>query len=265
MNNSVYGKTMEQVRNRMNMKIVVNENHLQKLINKNTFLDRTIFSENVAAVHLAKTCIVLNKPIYVGQVILDVSKIVMYEFFYDVIKAQYGDKVQLLYGDTDSLIISVQTPDFYKDCLSLKQHFDFSDYPKHHKCYSVENKKVLGKFKDETNGTAIVQFCGLRPKMYFIEVGDKEIMKVKGVKAYAVKDKIQKSDFLKCLHTNNSTSVMYRNIVSKLHSLSTVECIKIALTSNDDKRVILEDGINTLPYGHKLLTINDNVKEMESE
>jgi hypothetical protein len=250
MNNAVYGKTMENVRNRINMKLILNDEQMRKMINKSNFLDRTIYNENIAAVHLSKESITMNKPLYVGMAIFDLSKIIMYDFFYNVLKQKYGAKIKLLYMDTDSYCAEVQTRDIYKDIREMKNHFDTSDYPLDHMCHSDMNKKVLGKFKDATHGIPVKQFCGLRPKMYAIEVRSKVIKKIKGVKTYAVKKNIHMNDYLTCLREKKIIQTSFKNIISKKHVVSTVECNKIVLSPDDDKRIIQEDGINTLPYGH---------------
>jgi ribosomal protein L31E len=139
MNNAVYGKCMEQIRNRLNMKLVSNEKSMTRSINNPTFIDRTVYSENLAAVHFAKEHIVMNKPIYVGQAILDISKVIMYEFFYSVLKPKYAQNIELLYMDTDSFIVFIKCKDFYKDLLEMLDHYDTSNYEKTHFCYSPYN------------------------------------------------------------------------------------------------------------------------------
>ena len=127
-----------------------------------------------------------NKPIYMGAVILETSKLHMYEFWYDHLKDKYNDKVELIYTDTDSFIIEVQTNDIYKDMYENKNLYDFSEYPKNHPNFDMSNKKVLGKFKDELNSKIITEFITLKPKMYSFEYIDNALIKnenkCKGVK-----------------------------------------------------------------------------------
>lgn len=115
MNNAVFGKTMEQIRKRVDIRICTSARKMEKLISKPNFKERTIFDENLVAVHMNKTSIVFNKPVIIGMCILDVSKILMYEFHYDHMKETYKDKVKLLYTDTDSLIYDIETKDLYDD------------------------------------------------------------------------------------------------------------------------------------------------------
>ena len=168
MNNAVFGKSMENIRNRVDIKLCSNEKKVEKLIAKPNFESRTIFVENLAAIHVKKTKIIFNKPIYIGMSILDTPKNCMYNFYYNVMKAQFSDKLRLLYTDTNSLIMEIKTEDFYSDVkTNLIAEFDTSDYPKNN-IYNMPlvNKKVLGKFKDEFNGEIMEEFIGLRSKIY---------------------------------------------------------------------------------------------------
>ena len=132
---------------------------------------------------MRKPSVLLNKPIYAGFSILEISKELMYDFFYNFLKKKYGEKCKLIYTDTDSFIIEIETEDFCKDMEKNKEMFDTSDYPKDHFLHSNINKKVLGKMKDECNGVVISEFIGLRSKMYSIKTEkDEEIKKAKGVK-----------------------------------------------------------------------------------
>ena len=118
---------------------------------------------------MKKTEVKMNKPVYLGQAILDISKTLMYEFWYDYIKLKYGDKARLCYTDTDSLVIYVETKDFYKDIADdVEKWFDTSNYDKNderHLPIGI-NKKVIEKFKDELGGKFIIEFIALRAKAY---------------------------------------------------------------------------------------------------
>ncbi|KAF4530493.1 hypothetical protein B566_EDAN018469 [Ephemera danica] len=251
MNNIVFGKCMENVRARMRIELVVNKVKLEKLIAKPSFLDRTVYAENVVGIHLAKETIKLNKPIYVGLAVLDLSKVAMYDFYYNKLQPIYGNKVTLLYMDTDSYIIEVKTHDVYDDMIQHREYYDTSNYDPGHKCFSVVNHKVLGKMKDETHGQPISHFVGLRAKMYSFKVGTKEVKRAKGVKRVALKKKITFKDYTKCLRKHKALLTQFRCIRSMQHQLYTVEQRKVALSSFDDKRYILPDGICTLAHGHK--------------
>ena len=168
MNNSVFGKTIENIRKRQNVKILDNRKLANKLSSKPNFERVTIFDENLIACHIKKTEVYFNKPIFVGQAILDLSKTLMFDFHYNYIKNKYGDKAELLFTDTDSLMYLIQTQDFYQDInKDIKKKFDTSDYPEYHPS-GIKigvNKKVIGKLKDEAAGKQITHFVGLRPKL----------------------------------------------------------------------------------------------------
>jgi len=167
MNNSAFGKTMENIRKRVDVRLVTDEKKLLKYTSKPTFVSSKIFNENLVAVHKIKETLVLNRPAYVGMCILDLSKTLMYDFHYNYIKKKYGDKAKLLFTDTDSLTYEIEAEDVYQDFWNDKNKFDNSDYPENLPLFfDKTNKKVIGKFKDEAAGVPICEFVGLRSKMY---------------------------------------------------------------------------------------------------
>jgi len=155
MNNSVFGKIMENIRNRVDIQLVTNEKDAKKLISKPNYQHRAIFCENLAAIHMKKTRLVFDKPVYLGMSILDLSKMLMYDFHYNYIKPNYDEYAKLLFTDTDSLMYEIETEDFYKEISTdVKSMFDTSNYSKDHPSgiKTDVNKKVIGKFKDEAGG-----------------------------------------------------------------------------------------------------------------
>ena len=165
MNNAIFGKSMENVLNRSNIKLINNDpEKLLKLIRQPNFQNAYQISNKLCLVESTPIKTVFDKPIYIGACILETSKLHMYQFWYDHLKNKYN--VELVYTDTDSLIIQVETDDIYKDMLEDKNLYDFSEYPKNHPNYDISNKKVLGKFKDEMKSLIITEFIGLKPKMY---------------------------------------------------------------------------------------------------
>ena len=255
MNNSVFGKTMENIRNRVNVKLVNTQERLKKLVAKpNLKSPPKIFSENLVSVHLKKTSLTMNKPVYLGMCILDLSKTIMYDFHYNYIKPKYGEKAKLLFTDTDSLMYEIETEDFYKDISEdVKDRFDTSDYPENHPSGIPTgiNKKVLGMFKDEAAGKIIKEFVGLRAKLYsFIMEDGKENKRCKGVKKQVVESSITHEDYKTCLRTGKEQLRKQNILRSYEHEVYTEEVNKIALSSIDDKRYILGDGIHTLAWGH---------------
>ena len=161
MNNSVFGKTIENIRKRQNIELVDNRKKAVKLTSKPNFDRVTIFDKNLIAIHMLKTEVYFNKPVYVGQAILDLSKTLMFNFHYTYIREKYGNKAELLFTDTDSLMYQIKTKDFYKDIIpDILTKFDTSDYPPNHKSGipTGVNKKVIGMFKDEVAGKQITHF-----------------------------------------------------------------------------------------------------------
>ena len=136
-----------------------------------------------------KTRVKMNKPIYLGLSILDVSKILMYEFWYDYMKPKHGNKVKLCYMDTDSFLMNIRTNDFYKDIANdVDKRFDTSNYELYRPLRTGKNKKVIGLMKDELGGNIITEFVTLRPKTYSYSTDDgKEHKKVKGTKQCVIK------------------------------------------------------------------------------
>ena len=173
MNNSVFGKTMENLRKRCNIKLVTDPQEMERLAAKPTYVSHKIFHENLVAVHSKLTKLKLDKPFYVGMTILDLSKTLMYDFHYNYIQKKYPD-AKLLFTDTDSLTYHIKTEDIYRDFLADRELFDNSDYPPNSEFYFSENKKVIGKFKDETAGLPIRDFIGLKSKMYSVSLDNEK-------------------------------------------------------------------------------------------
>ena len=259
MNNSVFGKTMENIRNRVNVKLVNTEEKFKKLSAKPNYKSCKIFNENLISVHMKKTSLTMNKPVYLGMCILDLSKTIMYDFHYNYIKPKYGAKAKLLFTDTDSFMYEIETKDFYKDISKdVINRFDTSDYPENHPSGIPTgiNKKVLGMFKDEAAGKRIKEFVGLRAKLYsFIMEDGKENKRCKGVKKQVVESSITHEDYKTCLRTGKEQLRKQNILRSYEHEVYTEEVNKIALSALDDKRYILGDGIHTLAWGHHRIPV----------
>ena len=257
MNNSVFGKTLENIRNRVDIRLVNDKAKARKLAAKPNFQHCTIFDENLVAIHMKKTKLVFNKPVYLGMCILDLSKTLMYDFHYNYIKKKYGSKAKLLFTDTDSLAYEIETEDFYKDISGdVRTNFDTSDIPKDHPSgiESGVNKKVIGMFKDECGGKIMHEFVGLRAKLYSYKMYEgNEAKKCKGVKQSVVKKEITFKDYKDCLFGGLADGKQMRtmNVIrSHRHEVYTEQVNKIALSAEDDKRVVMQDGVHTLAYGH---------------
>ena len=259
MNNSVFGKPMEAIENRVDIKLVTEEKEATKLVAKPSYERITIFDENLIVVHIKMTKLFYNKPIYLGTCILDISKTLMYDFHYNYIKNKYDEgEAKLLFTDTDYLAYQIQTDDFYADIArDIQERFDTSEYPKDHPS-GIEtgvNKKVIGMFKGEAAEKQIEEFVGLRSKLYSYRIAGEEHKKCQGVKKNVVKKTIRHDDYKACLFTRRDQLRKMNFIRSNHHDIYTEEVNKAALSADDDKRVILQDGIHTLAYGHYSLNI----------
>ena len=251
MNNSVFGKTMENIRKRVDVRLVTDENKLLKMAAKPTYVSSKIFNKNLVAVHKIKETLTLNRPAYVGMCILDLSKTLMYDFHYNYIKQKYGSKAKLLFTDTDSLTYEIETSDAYQDFWNDKDKFDNSDYPEDSQYFDKTNKKVIGKFKDEAAGIPITEFVGLRSKMYsYMKDNDKGGKTAKGIKKNIIKKNITHENYKNVLFNNEQMHHTMKTIRSNLHQLGSYELNKVSLSCFDDKRYIKEDGINSYAYGH---------------
>ena len=250
--NAVYGKTMENVRNRINMKLVNDRRKKANLVKKINFKHATKFGDKIAAVHMRKTKVCLDKPIFVGAAILDLSKIHMFKFCYGYVKEKW-ENVRVLYSDTDSLILEIETDDFFADTAEdVEKWFDTSKYPKDHFAVGFpvgKNKKVLGMFKDEADGKIIRGFVGLRAKCYSVLMEEKQIKKAKGTKKNTVKG-ISHEDYVRVLRGEKFPLMKNISFRSHLHEIFTEKMWKVALSAEDDKRIVGEDGVSTLAIGH---------------
>ena len=185
--------------------------------------------------------------------ILDISKLLMYDFYCNYIKEKYGNKAKLLFIDTDSLIYEIEANDVYKDFYNDKDKFDFCEYNEELPYLDPTNKKVIGKIKDEAQGMPIVEFVGLRSKMYsYIKDNDKGGRTAKGItKEYVIKKNIKHDNYKDVLMNNKQLLHTMKTIRSEKHKLGTYEINKASLSCFDDKRYILDDGITSYAYGYK--------------
>ena len=185
MNNAIYEKAIENLRNGINVKLVNSEKDYLRCTSKPSYISHKIFDNYLVAIQKSKLVLKLE-PAYIGICILQLSKVLMYEFHYNCIKNKYDNKSKLLFTDSDSLIYKIKTEDICEDFSSNKEMFDFSNYSTRSKCYDDSNKLVIGKIKDETGGVALEEFAGLKPKMCSFLVNNSEHKKAKGMNKNAV-------------------------------------------------------------------------------
>ena len=159
MNNAVFGKTMENIRKHRDIKLVTTDKKRNKLVSEPNYHTINYISEDLSIIEVNKTGVRMNKPIYLGLSILDISKTLMYKFWYDYMKPKYNDNVKLCYMDTDSFIMNIKTEDFYKDIPNdVENRFDTSNYEVNRPLPTGKNKKVIGLTKDELGGKIITEF-----------------------------------------------------------------------------------------------------------
>ena len=256
MNNSVFGKTMENVRNRVTIELVKDAERAAKLVNKPNFEELKIFDEFLIAVKMRTTKVKMNKPVYVGMSILDLSKTLMFSFQYEYVKKKW-EKAEVLYTDTDSLVLKIETDDFFKDFSGdVAEWFDTNEFAKDHPAVLEglpivkENKKKIGLMKDECGGKILTEWVALRPKLYSFLTENGEKQKAKGLTKSMKNKSLRHENFLKCLRTGESQSRKQCLFRSRDHRIFTENMVKVALSCDDDKRIVLGNGIDTLSLGH---------------
>jgi len=248
--NARFGKTLEQVRNRVNVRLIADENKLLKAVSKVSFRRSEIVNENLVMVRAARNKIKLNKPIAVGFSILELSKLIMYEFYYGYLKTKYEDRCRLRFTDTDSLCCKIQTHNLYLDMEQNAELFNTSNFAADHHLYSTANQRVLGKFKSETGSMAPREFVGLRAKMYSLDCLTKSQKRAKDIQKHYVKKHVRHSQYLVLRNVRRNTMSRFRMFRSTNHVVNTIEVNTLCLCAMDDKRFVLEDGVHTLAYGH---------------
>ena len=268
LSNALYGKTIERIDKRVTARIVSNISKFQCLTSKPLFKSGTRINENLMSVILNQAKITLNKPSYLGPAVLDLAKLSLYDFHLCKIKKFYGNKAKLLFTDTDSLMYEIQTEDVYADLRQMDdgKTFDFSNYPENHPNHCSLYKKIPGRWKDETGGTPIAKFIGLRSKMYCYVTENEDgtlstNKRAKGIPKAVVQRNIDFARFEKILREDGKDSDMFRCIRSEKHAVYTKEVEKSTLCAFDDKRYLL-DSVNSLPHGHYSIHCNNGENDL---
>ena len=263
MNNAVFGKTLQNPRKQRTIDFVSTPEKSKKLISHPLFKGFRIINENLYGIERSPSSILFNKPIYVGFTVLELSKRHMYDFHYNHVKKIYpGDASQLCFTDTDSFLYRLKTKDVYAEMIKYKDLYDFSNFSDQHKCFygmstqaikniKSMNKKVIGKMKDEMGGIPILEFVGLRSKMYSFRWSILDyVMKLKGIPTAIVKKELTFNSYKQSLYNQNETVTKMKLFRSNNHNVKTVLQSKVSLSCFDDKRYILDDGVTTLAHGH---------------
>ena len=252
--NSLFGKTIENPEKRTKVKLCRSQKELEKNVGHLSFKRSKIINKNLVGVEMKNSFVKMNKPFYVGNAVLELSKYHMYNFHYNVMKPVFDDRIQLLYTDTDSLLYEIRSPDPYQELAEAGQigWFDFSNFPPDHPRHDDTNKRVPGLFKDECNAHPIREFVGLRSKMYSIRVegSAKEVKVAKGVKKSVIENDLKFSNYFECLLCEDSYEHDFKCIRSSKHDVHTLAMKKKTLSSFDDKRFLL-NMIHSMPYGYK--------------
>ena len=274
---------MENIRNRTDIKFAQTSKLLTKWTSSPMCGDTEKINDDLVLVQMKKAITLLNKPIYVGMCILDLSKVHMYNFHYNFIVKKYESSATLLFTDTDSLAYIIETEDVYEDMKQNSELFDTSELIKSNPLYSSVNKKVIGKFKDECGNYIMSEFAGTRSKSYTFEklinnlyteeqvnemliaqTSDmdeeekaefklklSEVKKtLKGIKKSVVKNDISLQDYVDCVKegkTKSDTMITFRSFKQLIFTL---ECKKQSLNPFDNKRWMSSNGIDTLAFGH---------------
>ena len=235
MNNSAFGKTMENIRKHRDIKLVTTDKKRSKLVSEPNYHTMNLISEDLSIIEMK-----MNKPIYLGLSILEISKTLMYGFWYDYMKPKNANNAKFCYMDTDSFIMNIKTNDFYKDISNdVENRFDTSNYIVNRPLPTAKNKKDIGLMKDELGGKIITEFVTLRPKTYsFLTDDGKEDKKAKRTKKCIIKKMTQFNDYKKCLLDDEVILTSQQRFISKKHDVYTENINKIALSNNNDKRIV---------------------------
>ena len=259
--------TMENIRKDRDIKLVNNYKKRKVLASEPNYHPTNHISEDLLIMEMKNSEFYMNKPIYLGPAILDISKTLMYEFWYDYIKPKHANNVELCYMDTDSFIMKIRTDDFYKDISNdVDKWFDTSndDANDNRPLPIGKHKKVIGKFKDELGGKIMGAFCALKAKTYAFKLdNDIEVKKAKGTKKCVVKRHITFNDYVNTLFNDNKLLKSQFAFKSDHHKIYTQKINKIALNYFDDKRIQCNDKITTYPYGYfnNNSNINSEIKD----
>lgn len=266
MGNILFGKTLENVRKRRKINVALRKEKAYEYTKKPTVDSFRIIHNNCVLFNMRRQSVLLDKPIYIGMTVLEDSKRIMFDFYYNKIKKMYGDKAHLVYSDTDSGIIYIVSDDvyedIYKDIQSENTCFDTSNYNPDHpllgKLFSEKKKGMSGCFKDECANTPMLEAVALKPKSYAIRTLDsddtiQEKKRAKGTLKNIVKDIITFDDYLKVLNESTVMSHNMRSIRSFDHKLYTIQTMKNSLSCLEDKGGYYISPIEPLRFGHYLI------------
>ena len=255
------------MRKHRDVRIARNAVKAKKLIARPQYKQHVIYDENMVAIQLKKTVVNLNKPRYIGMCILDLSKLVMYRYHYEYIMPKYP-QAKLLFTDTDSFCYWIPSKtDIYEDFQGNQEWFDFSNYDVNHPCFDDDvNYLVPGKMKDETEGIPIIEFVGLRAKMYSIKTLAVKMdkMRAKGTLKTVTEEQITHDDFKTSLFQKKQFVHTGTKIMQRKHLLYTADVTKVTLSPFNDKKWITRDGDKYIShsFGNSCIPNVDQISEV---
>jgi hypothetical protein len=241
------------VRRQRNIELVNKKSRAVKLLSDPKIVNFEIYAPRLVSIERKRTNVTLNKPIFLATTVLEISKLVIYEFYYDVLLPKFGENVKLVYQDTDSFVLEISCLDLYKELETISQHLDTSNYPPDHALHSPVGRGEAWLMKDECPPPNIItEFCSLKPKSYaYSTLHGKTVKRGKGVPASALKA-TDISQYKKALFQKRIYKTSFKRISSKKHIVSIHRQKKISLSPLDDKRYWLSPfGLSSLPFGHR--------------
>jgi len=250
--NSTYGKTIQNVRNYSIVKLHNTKKSLLRAISNHTFKNFVILDTNLVQTNHFTPVVIHDKPISVGMTVLELSKHIMYSFYYNVLDDETFD-IDLGFSDTDSFLFKTKNTSNYEK--KVFPHMDFSNYPPDHKNFTLKNKAKLGFFKDELGGKlSVSEFVGLRAKCYSMklenenyETSEKKVCK--GLGRVAIDKRLRFQHYKDCLFNYKDRRYDFNTIRSKKQCVKTVYIKKKAISHFDSKRWLFDCGIHSVPYG----------------
>lgn len=273
--NSLFGKTIEGVANRKKVIICTSPEKFKKNLSNPNYERHIIVNEEIAIVIKSIEKAKVRRPYYIGFSVLEISKYIMYNFFYEILQPYFGiDGCAVLYQDTDSFVLNLKTKDIISDLKTLSVNMDFSNLHENHPLFSMKNKTQLFKFKEEFALKPISRFCALKSKCYSFELAcehkegiNKEGVcfrcnntpknkntshynRLKGVQQSTARQ-IHFEKYVKCISSVYCRRDHVRQITSKAQKITTNFLNKISISSFDDKRYLLNCGIHSEPYHQK--------------
>ena len=247
MNNVVFWNTMESVRKHRDINLVTTNKRRNLVSEPNCYMTK-YFPENLLAIEMKKIKVKVIKLVYLGLSILEISIILMYEFWYHCIKPKYSYNAKLCYMDADSFIIHIKTEGAYEDIANdVEKRFDTSNYEINRPLPQGKNKKVIGLMKDELGGKIMTKFVGRRPRTYSYLIDEDK--KAKGTKKCVIKQILKFEVYKKCLLHHDTVLKSQQRFKSEAHNVYTEEIDKIALRGRDDKTLQTFDKSTSYPYG----------------